>query len=89
MLPSSIQAQIPRSIYAEALDIAHGLSLSDAHISPLDVSGRRVEMLFAHLKRILKLDRLCLRGWKGAREEFLLAATAQNFRKPAKLMQPR
>jgi hypothetical protein len=31
-------------------------------------------MLFAHLKRILKLDRLRLRGPNGARDEFHLAA---------------
>jgi len=29
-------------------------------------------MLFAHLKRILKLDRLRLRGLTGANDEFLL-----------------
>ena len=44
------------------------------------------EMLFAHLKRILRLDRLRLRGPCGARDEFLLAATAQNLRKLAKLI---
>jgi len=33
-------------------------------------------MLFAHLKRILRLDRLRLRGPLGAQDEFLLAATA-------------
>jgi hypothetical protein len=43
-------------------------------------------MLFAHLKRILKLDRLRLRGPTGARDEFILAATAQNLRKMAKLV---
>jgi hypothetical protein len=43
-------------------------------------------MLFAHLKRILKLDRLRLRGPNGARDEFILAATAQNLRKMAKLI---
>jgi hypothetical protein len=43
-------------------------------------------MLFAHLKRILKLDRQRLRGPTGARDEFLLAATAQNLRKLAKLI---
>jgi hypothetical protein len=43
-------------------------------------------MLFAHLKRILKLGRLRLRGPNGARDEFLLAATAQNLRKLAKLV---
>jgi len=42
-----------------------------------------VEMLFAHLKRILKLDRLRLRGLSGARDEFLIAATAQNLRRMA------
>jgi hypothetical protein len=43
-------------------------------------------MLFAHLKRILRLGRLRLRGPSGARDEFLLAATAQNLRKLAKLV---
>ena len=47
---------------------------------------KKVEMLFAHLKRILELDRLRLRGPNGARDEFLLAATAQNLRKLAKLI---
>jgi len=42
-------------------------------------------MLFAHLKRILKLGRLRLRGPRGAQDEFLLAAIAQNLRKLAKL----
>src|SRR3546814_10208556 len=45
-----------------------------------------IEMLFAHLKRILKLDRLRLRGPNGARDEFLLAATAKNLRKMGKLL---
>jgi hypothetical protein len=43
-------------------------------------------MLFAHLKRILRLDRLRLRGPCGARDELLLAATVQNLRKLAKLL---
>ncbi len=42
-------------------------------------------MLFAHLKRILKLTRLRLRGPNGAKDEFLLAAIAQNLRKLARL----
>jgi hypothetical protein len=37
-------------------------------------------MLFAHLKRILKLDRLRLRSSTGASDEVLLAATAQILR---------
>jgi hypothetical protein len=42
-----------------------------------------VEMLFAHMKRILKMDRLRLRGLTGANDEFLLTATAQNLRRMA------
>ncbi len=44
---------------------------------------KKVEMLFAHLKRIFGLGRLRLRGPRGANDEFLLAATAQNLRKLA------
>ena len=47
---------------------------------------KKVEMLFAHLKRILGLGRLRLRGPCGVRDEFHLAATAQNLRKLAKLL---
>ena len=47
---------------------------------------KKVEMLSAHLKRILRLDRLRLRGPNGAHDEFILAATAQNLRKLAKLV---
>ena len=46
---------------------------------------KKVEMLFAHLKRILRLGRLRLRGPCGASDAFLPAATAQNLRKLAKL----
>ena len=43
-------------------------------------------MIFAHLKRILGLGKLRLRGPSGATDEFLLATTAQNLRKLAKLI---
>jgi hypothetical protein len=42
-------------------------------------------MLFADLKRILRLGRLRLRGPCGAKDEFLLAETAQNLRRLARL----
>lgn len=45
---------------------------------------KKVEMLFAHLKRHLDIRRLRLRGLKGANEEFLLAATAQNLKRMVK-----
>jgi hypothetical protein len=43
-------------------------------------------MLFAHPKRILRLDRLRLRGPDGAHVEFHFAPAAQNLRKLAKLV---
>jgi len=47
---------------------------------------KKVEMRFAHMKRILKLDRVRLRGLSGVRDEVLLTATAQNLRRLAKLL---
>ena len=64
--------------------MARDIATTEAYL----VSSRerkKVEMLFAHLKRILKLDRLRLRGPNGARDEFHLAAAAQNLRKMAKI----
>lgn len=65
--------------------MARDISKSDAFVTSLR-QRKKVEMLFAQLKRILKLDRLRLRGPQGARDEFLLAATAQNLRKFARLV---
>ncbi len=45
-------------------------------------------MLFAHLKRILKLDRLRPRELSGVKDEFLLATTAQNLRRMSKRSAP-
>jgi IS5 family transposase len=47
---------------------------------------KKVEMLFAHMKRVLKFDRLRLRGLSGAKDEVLLTAIAQNLRRLAKLL---
>src|SRR5271170_6641296 len=47
---------------------------------------KKVEMRFAHMKRILKLDRFRLRGLSGVKDEVLLTATAQNLRRLAKLL---
>jgi hypothetical protein len=83
--PGQPARKIPRSLHEGARDMARALSLTEAYL----ISRRerkKVEMLFTHLKRILKLDRLRLRGPNGARDKFLLAATAQNLRKLAKLL---
>tara|TARA_B100001765_G_C19498336_1_gene337856 strand:- start:1060 stop:2082 length:1023 start_codon:yes stop_codon:yes gene_type:complete len=82
--PRTATRKIVRSVHEGARDLARDISKSDAYL----VSRRqrkKVEMLFAHLKRILKLDRLRLRGPNGAKDEFHLAAAAQNLRKLAKM----
>ena len=82
--PNTPSRKIPRDINEDSRDVARTLYDTPA----FDQSRRerkKVEMLFVHLKRILKLGRLRLRGPCGAQDEFLLAATAQNLRKLAKL----
>jgi transposase len=83
--PNAPARKIPRSIHEGARDMARDLSLTDAYVTSRR-ERKKVEMLFAHLKRILKLDRLRLRGPSGARDEFHLAVTAQNLRKLAMLI---
>jgi len=83
--PNDVARKIARSIHEAARDKARAIAKTDAYA----VSRRerkKVEMLFAHLKRILGLSKLRLRGPSGAKDEFLLAATAQNLRKLAKLI---
>jgi len=77
-----------RSINREECEDARQVARDIAKTKQYTVSMRlrkKVEMLFAHLKRILGLGRLRLRGPCGANNEFLLAATAQNLRKLAKI----
>lgn len=83
--PNSPARKVPRSIYEGARDMARDIARTEA-VRTSRRQRKKVEMLFAHLKRILRLDRLRLRGPCGARDEFLLAATAQNLRKLARLM---
>ncbi len=83
--PNRPARKVLRSIHEGARDMAR----DNAKTEEYAVSRRqrkKVEMLFAHLKRILRLDRLRLRGPNGARDEFHLAAAAQNLRKLAKLV---
>ncbi|MCW2239008.1 hypothetical protein M2351_003638 [Azospirillum canadense] len=84
--PNTPARKVPRSLHEGARDLARALAATDAY-----ATSRRerkkvamlLAMLLAHLKRILRLDRLRLRGPNGARDEFHLAA-AQNLRKLAK-----
>jgi len=83
--PKAPERRIPRSIYEEARDVARVLAKTEAFEQSRN-DRRRIEMLFAHLKRILKLGRLRLRGPRGAQDESTLAAIAQNLRRLAKLI---
>jgi len=83
--PKTPFRRIPRSVYEEARDVARALAKTEA-FEQSRRERKRVEMLFAHLKRILKLGRLRLRGPRGAQDEFTLAAIAQNLRRLAKLV---
>ena len=83
--PKAAFRRIPRSVYEEARDVARALAKTEA-FEQSRRERKRVEMLFAHLKRILKLGRLRLRGPRGAQDEFTLAAIAQNLRRLAKLV---
>ena len=83
--PKAPERKIPRSIYEDARDAARALVDTEA-FEQSRRDRKRVEMLFAHLKRILKLGRLRLRGPSGAQDEFTLAAIAQNLRRLAKLV---
>ncbi len=81
--PKEPARKVPRNIHEDARDVARALADTDAYEQSRQ-DRKKTEMLFAHLKRILGLGRLRLRGPSGARDEFLLAATAQNLRKLAK-----
>jgi hypothetical protein len=83
--PNVVYRKIARSVHETARDVARQIAKTPGYQRSY-YQRRKVEMLFAHLKCILKVDRLRLRGLTGANDEFLLAATAQNLRKMAKLM---
>ncbi len=81
--PNTPMRKIARSLYEQSRAVARRIADTPVYRQSRK-DRKKVEVLFAHLKRILKLDRLRLRGRRGARDEFLLAATAQNLRRMAK-----
>jgi hypothetical protein len=83
--PKDTQRQLLRNVYEETRDVARAIARSEAFEQSCR-DRKRIEMLFAHLKRILRLSRLRLRGPRGAQFEFMLAAIAQNPRRLAKLI---
>ena len=80
--PNTTHRKISRSLYEDSRDVARAVSQTPEYLQSRR-DRKKVEVLFAHLKRIMKLDRLRLRGLTGARDEFLMAATVQNLKKLA------
>jgi hypothetical protein len=85
--PNTPRRKIARSVHESARDVARDIAKTVAYQRSRK-DRKKVEILFAHLKRILTLRRLRLRGLWGARDEFLLAAAAQNLRRMAKWLCP-
>ena len=80
---TAVVRKVTRDLQEEVRDRVRDLANTEA----FQRSGRerkKVEMRFAHMKRILKLDRLRLRGLTGVKD--VLTATAQNLRRLAKLL---
>ena len=82
--PNTPARKIPRNVNEDARDRARLLATTEPFARSRN-QRKKVEMLFAHLKRHLGFERLRLRGLSGARDEFLLAATVQNLKRLAKL----
>ena len=85
--PNNPIRKIVASIYESSRDVARAIAKTEAYQQSRK-DRKKIEMLFAHLKRILKMDKLRLRGLSGAQDEFLLAATAQNLRRMAMWLAP-
>lgn len=83
--PHTPARQIPRDLHEDARDVARALAKTEA-FERSRRERKKVEMQFAHMKRIFRLDRLRLRGLSGAKDEVLLTATAQNLRRLVKFL---
>ena len=81
--PNTPMRKIARSVHESAREVARDVAKTAAYKQSRK-DRKKVERLFAHLKRILRLDRLRLRGPNGAHDEYLLAAIAQNLRRMAR-----
>jgi transposase len=82
---TAVVRKITRDLNEDVRDRVRALANTEAFQKSRQ-ERKKVEMRFAHMKRILRLDRLRLRGLSGARDEVLLTATAQNLRRLVKLL---
>jgi len=76
---------VPRDLHEDAGEVARALANTEA-FEQSRRERKKVEMRFAHMKRILRLDRLPLRGLSGAKDEVLLTSTARNLRRLVKFI---
>ena len=83
--PKTPSRKVVRSIFENARDVARDIAKTNRYQQSRK-DRKKVEVLFAHMKRILKMNRLRLRGLTGAKDEFLLTATVQNLRRMAKYL---
>ena len=82
---TAVARKITRDLNEDVRDRVRALANTEA-FQRSRRERKKIEMRFAHMKRILRLDRLRLRGLSGARDEVLLTATAQNLRRLVKLL---
>ena len=82
---TAIVRKITRDLNEDVRDSVRTLANTEA-FQQSRRERKKVEMRFAHMKRILRLDRLRLRGLSGVRDEVLLTATAQNLKRLVKLL---
>jgi hypothetical protein len=82
---TAIVRKITRDLKEDVRDRVRALADTEA-FQQSRRERKKVEMRFAHMKRILRLDRFRLRGLSGVRDEVLLTATAQNLRRLARLL---
>jgi Transposase DDE domain len=72
-------------MHEDARQVAHDISRTEEFVVNRR-KRKKVEILFSRLMRNLGLTHLRLRGLRGAGDEFLLVATAQNLKRLAKLV---
>lgn len=82
--PNMPARKVTRSVHEGVRDLAREIATTDAYL--VSRRQRKRSRCCSPTSSILKLDRLRLRGHNGARDEFHLAAAAQNLRKTGKII---
>jgi len=82
---TAVVRKVTRDLDEDVRDRVRALANTEAFLKSRR-ERKKIEMRFAHMKRILRLDRLRLRGLSGVRDEVLLTATAQNPRRLVKFL---